>query len=306
MEINAVGLKEYRSAFRSEQGKQEFSNWYNRIHQQSKLSYDLRDLQTRFGNTRVAVGGNPEGHPVVFIHGWSGNGMLWEITGSLHSMAARYHIHLVDVIGQPNNSSLVTPPVRSAGYGIWLNEVLDGLGLESCSFVGMSFGGFQIVKLAQVSPERIRHAIFMAPAGFTGLKIRPGLIGAAARAVICPKQANIEHFVRNNIVGNSDSFTPDQLEEIVRMFHISFKYFRPGAQVPYVFSDDELRAVKAPSLLFCGELDALFSPQKTMARTRKHLPLLVDAHLLPGLGHALGSGVVVERLERFIRESTSQ
>ncbi len=303
-QVSRPELKHHRSKFRSESGRKAFQEWYHGIHQQSRTAYDLLDIDTCYGNTRVAVGGKSDGPPVLFLHGWSGNGMMWEITGSLQSLAGDYRIYLVDVIGQPNNSSPLSPPVRGLGYGIWLSELLDKLGVDSCAIVGMSFGGFLIVKMAQVAPERIRKAIFMGPAGFTGLHIRPRMVSAFSRAILRPSRLNIKHFVQSNILGSSDRFTPDQLDKIVDMFHITFRHFSPGAQFPYLFPSRELQAVRNPSILLCGEQDALFDAERLRKRAEGHLPGLIRAEILPGLGHALGnSDQVVKRIDHFLRET---
>lgn len=297
---------EYHSQFRSNTQRNRLYAWYDDVHQNSKITYDLRDLTTRFGNTRVAVTGLPQGKPIVFLHGWSGNGMLWELTGSLHALAEQYRIYLVDVIGQPNYSSGRTPPIRGNGYGLWLGDVLDQLGLEQVNGVGMSFGAFLWVKAAQVMPERISSAVFLGPAGFTGLRLTPQTALAFGRAIFKPSNGNIAHFVRTNILGPKDQFSPEVHAKIEAMFQCSFKGFKPGAQLPYVFAPGELATLRFPSLVLCGENDALFDAGSVIQRAQKHVPGIVEAEVIPGLGHALGnSDLVVSRINHFLAEGRS-
>jgi pimeloyl-ACP methyl ester carboxylesterase len=299
--LRAGGARLYRSGFRTPQGREALENWYAEIMASSPTHYQVRDCPTRYGSTRVALGGNPNGEPLLLIHGWSGNGMLWEVTGSLEALAGRYRIYLLDVIGQPNHSSPLTPPVRGAGYGHWLVDVLDALGLERCSVVGMSFGGFLLVKLAQVSPDRVDRAVFLASAGFTGVRLRPRMVTAFGRAWLQPQRRNVAHFVHTNILGSTDRFNPEHLDRIVDSFHIAFRHFRQRAQPPYVYSDAELRAVSMPSLLLCGAEDALFSANKMVERAQRVLPALHQVRMLPGMGHALGnSEEVVQSIASFL------
>jgi|GEM_PF-1033088 len=293
----------YQSRYRSQSGSDKLRAWYDDVHDNSKLAYALQDVKTRYGNTRVAVAGLPDGEPLVFLHGWSGNGMLWELTGSLHALARQYRIYLVDVIGQPNNSSLQTPPIRGNGYGFWLGDVLDQLALERVTGVGMSFGAFLWVKAAQVMPERIRRVVFLGPAGFTGLRLTPRTALAFGRAILKPSARNTDHFVRTNILGPQDQFPPGVQRKIAEMFQCSFQGFKPGAQLPYVFAPSELAALRFPSLFLCGESDALFDARAVLHRAQKQVPGLVAAEVLPGLGHALGnSDLVVSRIERFLAD----
>jgi 2-hydroxy-6-oxonona-2,4-dienedioate hydrolase len=140
--------KLYHSKFKSPKGKREFEDWYHTILSRSNSIYILKQVETRYGSTRVAISGSENGIPLVFLHGWSGNGMVWELNNLLHTVSDRYKIHLVDVIGQPNNSSNATPEIKGNGYGHWLTDVMDGLSLPTANFIGMSLGGFLIVKLA--------------------------------------------------------------------------------------------------------------------------------------------------------------
>jgi len=276
-------------------------SWYEQVHQQSRLGYDLLDVPTRYGTTRVAVAGATQGDALVFLHGWSGNGMLWELTGSLHRLADRYRLYLVDVIGQPNNSSLISPPVRGNGYGLWLSDVLDQLHLNQVTGIGMSFGGFLWVKAAQVMPDRIQRAVFLGSAGFTNLSLTPQTAKAFGKVFLNPNEANTAHFVRTNILGPEDKFPEAIRTQIETLFQHSFRGFKPGAQLPYVFAAAELAALRFPSLFLCGEYDALFDAKRVLQRAKKDVPGLVAAEVLPGLGHALGnSDQVVQRIDQFL------
>jgi pimeloyl-ACP methyl ester carboxylesterase len=293
----------YRSGFKSAEGRRQLLSWYDQVHRQSKLGYDLLDVHTRYGATRVAVSGNTQGEPLVFLHGWSGNGMLWELSGSLHGLADRYRIYLVDVIGQPNYSSLLSPPVRGKGYGFWLSDVLDQLQLKAVTGIGMSFGGFLWVKAAQVMPERIRSAVFLGPAGFTNLRLTPQTALAFGRVVWNPNATNTAHFVRTNILGPEDQFPEAMRLQIEALFQRSFQGFKPGAQLPYVFSAAELAALRFPCLFLCGEHDALFDARRVLRRAQEAVPGLEAAEVLPGLGHALGnSDQVVRRIDQFLAD----
>ncbi len=281
----------------------EFEQWYADLHSKSAISYDLLDLPTRYGLTRVAVGGNPSGEALVFLHGWSGNGMLWEVSGNLTALGSKYRIYLVDVIGQPNNSSPLSPAIKGKGYGRWLVELLDQLQVKRAAFIGMSFGGFLTIKLAGHAPDRLALAVLLGPAGLTQLHIRPKTIIAYGRAFLQPTLPNVEEFVRSNILGERDQFKEEEFARIARMFQISMQHFRPGAQLPYVFGKEELNRLKVPTLLLCGSRDALFQASQVHSRAQRNIPGLKQVHLLEGMGHALGnSPMVAGHIQSFLEE----
>ncbi len=289
-----------RAGFRTPAGRAAFDAWYDTVRAASRVDWALETVPTPWGPTRVAVAGPANGRPLVFLHGWSGNGMIWEITGGLHRLLDRYRLYLVDVIGQPTGSSARTPHPAGPGYGQWLDGVCARLGIASAGWVGMSFGGFLIARLALEAPGRVARAALLAPAGFVPLRRSPGLFGAFLRTWARPDDAAVRRFVHGQLLGSEHGFLPAEAERLEALFGVTFRHFRAGARPPFPLPDAELAALDAPVLLLCGAEDALFDPQRTVARARRVLPRLVEAVVLPGQGHALGrTAGVADRLGAF-------
>ena len=58
--------------------------------------------------------------------------------------------------------------------------------------------------------------------------------------------------------------------------------------VPTVFADDELRAMRVPTLLLMGEQEVIYDPAKALARARRLLPD-VRGELVPHSSHEMCS-----------------
>ena len=81
---------------------------------------------------------------------------------------------------KPNGSACLAPKVWDLSYGRWLAQVADGLEVEQAYWVGMSFGGFILARLAEWGPERMLGSALLARSLW-----RAPLHGGARRARSC-------------------------------------------------------------------------------------------------------------------------
>ncbi|MFT7589203.1 MAG: pimeloyl-ACP methyl ester carboxylesterase [Limisphaerales bacterium] len=151
----------------------------------------------------------------------------------------------------------------------------------------------------------MEKAILMGPAGFTGIRLDPGLLLSFGRPFINSSDTNVASFLKYTILGPGHKLNEEYFALLNKMFQVSFKHFKPGAQIPYVFSDEEIELLNAPVLLLCGENDALFSSNKTVNRAKALLPNLRHTELIPELGHAIGNySLVIKHIKKFIQDSS--
>ena len=77
----------------------------------------------------------------------------------------------------------------------------------------------------------------------------------------------------------------------------------PNLVNPKVFSDAELRAVRAPALLLIGEHERLYDARVTLKRAQERMPGLTGA-VIPNASHLAAMAQpddVNERMIRFLR-----
>ena len=99
----------------------------------------------------VAVCG--EGMPVVLVHGFSGEGILYAQTlARLVRMGLK--VIAVDVAGHGATEGLPTGGGDVAGYAALLSRVLDTLGVERAILAGHSLGGRLVSEVAAGEPAR--------------------------------------------------------------------------------------------------------------------------------------------------------
>jgi len=147
----------------------------------------------------------------------------------------------------------------------WLAEWIATVGVEPSNLVGHSMGGYIGVRLAARHPELVRRLVLVAPAGVpTG---RP-MVGYGVPLLAASLAA-------------TPSFLPVLALDVMRAGPLTI--LRAARDLLAEDVRDDLRAIRAPTLLIWGERDALVPPSLGPAM-RDEIP---GAHLelLHGAGH---------------------
>jgi pimeloyl-ACP methyl ester carboxylesterase len=110
------------------------------------------------GEVTLLRGG--DGPPLLFLHGGGGSG--W---GPLHEALAGHF----DVLA-PHHPGFGTSDDFEAYQAVddlvfHYDDLLDTLGVEAVTVVGVSFGGWLAAELAVLSPARVQQLVLLAPAG---------------------------------------------------------------------------------------------------------------------------------------------
>lgn len=140
-------------------------------------------MSTRYSRGLVAVPGGAlavgrwqgDTDPVVVIHGVSSTHQLW-----LWTAAAAPNVHLVAPDLRGRGDSVDTPgPFGLERHRDDVLAVMDALGIETATVVGMSLGGFVATAVATAAPERVRNLLLVDGGPPMALPPRPA---AAANA----------------------------------------------------------------------------------------------------------------------------
>jgi pimeloyl-ACP methyl ester carboxylesterase len=110
-----------------------------------------------------------EGPPLLFIHGLSGAWQNW-----LENIPHFARTHRVVAVDLPGFGSSPMPPwvISIPAYGRFLRDFCERLGIERCSLVGNSMGGFIASELAITEPDRVDDLVLVSAAGITWARAR--------------------------------------------------------------------------------------------------------------------------------------
>ena len=184
-------------------------------------------------------------------------------------------------IGGMGKSIPVRPARKGPAYGQWAAEALQGLGLGQANMVGASNGGWLILKLGSVAPDRIGSAVLMSSAGF--LPVSAGLVLRMIPRSLFKAPEEVARGLYELLSPPDlppDPFYLDFFELMVR------SGFRSEPMAP-ALPDGEIAQLAAPTCLLMGQYEVSFNPYRALKRGLRLLPDVVTAEIVPGVGHAM-------------------
>lgn len=259
-------------------------------------SQQLR-VPTREGETFIVACGPPEAPPVVLLHGAGANTVMW--MGDAAAWSSVRRVYAVDVIGEPGLSAPSRPPLTSGAYADWLDDVLDGLGVNRAALVGVSLGGWLALDYAIRRPARVERLAVLAPGGVGRQKY--GAVAAAL--VLMPLGDRGRRLALRLALGPVPVVETPAARAFADYALLIQQHYRPRRDRLPVFTDDQLRNLTMPLLAIAGARDGLLDSRQTSRRLRRLLPQAAVT-LLPDSGHLLLGQT--RRIQEFLSAEPSR
>jgi pimeloyl-ACP methyl ester carboxylesterase len=278
-----------QSKYKNENSRKWLETWLKDVLRTNGLDYERFEVETFLGKTSILAKNRERKdlEPIIFLPGGRTCGIFWDINNNLAPLYDDYRIFLLDVNGQPGLSDGHTPPIDSDGYGRWLKEFVNGLGLSAANFVGASFGGSLIMKLGEVDSGLIKRAVLCNPAGFVNISIKPRNLYYLLMPLLFPSNKTVMNFLDKIAFHEDFDFEPKKREQLAEFILYTNMYFQFGAENPRPFADETLKKLDAPAFLILDR-DDIFIPQAgTQKRAEKLLPKLVETVWLEKHGHGI-------------------
>lgn len=207
--------------------------------------------------------GNPEGQPIVLIHGILSSLHTWDKWNA--GLADNYRIISLDVpgfglTGGPKNPDDFSESLLHSSFETFISQ----LQIDDFILVGNSLGGYISAHYAAKSPDKVNKLILIDPAGAP--QDLPFILNLASMPGINTLAANVfPPFIVamgvKDVYGDPDRISQENMD---RYIHLSL---RPGAKQAYantIAMLDEKNskqaplnfgAIEAPTLLMWGEKD---------------------------------------------------
>lgn len=164
---------------------------------------------------RYWVGG--EGPPLLLIHGFGGNG-LWTWKRQVAALSRQHTLLIPDLLWFGESHVLGPEPPSLAAQVRAMAAVLDQERVERADVMGISYGGFVTLLLAQLHPARVGRAVIVDS---------PGPVFDDA-----DRQAMLE---RLGVASAEEMFVPDDRHDVDRLIRI----VRPrGPAIPGFLLED--------------------------------------------------------------------
>lgn len=293
------------SIYKSLAGEEAVLRWYETQVASLPCAVEPLDLDTPSGRTHVLAAGAAEAAPVVILHGMNMNAAV--MTEAIQRLAGNHRVYAVDIIGMPGKSAGTRLPRRGEDYPRWLEAVLTGLGLESAAFVGVSIGGWLVLKLAAMCPWHVRAAALLDTGGLVPFTLKgQALAGfAALRYMVKPTPANGLRAAKP--VFNPGAEPEPKFAEILALGYRHTRLDVDLRGLP-VLGANELSRFRGPCYISFGANDVFFNAEQAVKRAQAALPCLVAAEVVAGEGHVRtleGEQRLYERVGTFLDSHAS-
>jgi non-heme chloroperoxidase len=247
--------------------------------------------------------GNPDGPPILLIHGWSQNHLCW-MKQYESTLADEFRLVAYDLRGHGMSEAPVEPE-HYTDDKLWADDVaaiIDQLHLARLVLVGWSYGSFVICDyLHRHGQDRIAAINFVEGAVTTneaafGTLIGPGLLDHFAGATADDLPTNIwamRAFVKACVV---KPLPVDDLEIALCWNIVVPARIRASLFAREIDCDDVLQSLEVPLLVTQGHADTVVLPASA-----EHILAAcptAEASWYEGVGHVPH----IEEPERFNRE----
>ena len=265
--------------YRSEAGARLLRERYLKALEHWPVENEQFHVPTREGETFVIASGPATAPALVLLHGSGSNSTQW-IRG-IPELATHFRVYAVDMIGEPGLSAPSRPPMESDRYAVWLDAVLDFLGLERVRIMGISLGGWLALDYATRRPGRVERLALSCPTGIgrqkKGFLLKALLLNPLGR---WGRRKTVTGMLGSGLSTMEPAVAAMILEEVMLVVE-NYRY-RMG-DLP-VFDDDALRRLTMPVYVLVGELDVMVDSVETKRRLEGAVPH-ATVRLLPGVGH---------------------
>ncbi|MEU9350012.1 alpha/beta fold hydrolase [Streptomyces griseoloalbus] len=240
-----------------------------------------QDVETSFGTTHVYryEPDDPAARsrtPVVLVHGAGSCSAMWY--PNTPTLSAERPVYAVDTPGDPGRSVQREPIHQPERAAQWLDETLDGLGLDRVHLVGTSYGGWLALNQAHRGPERLASVTLLDPGGLEKVGLRffvwifAGLFATFAPRALRPRLAA---WLDQPVL---------VMPELRTMIRTAVRAYRIRRPAPLPLSEAELTTIRTPLYLVLGKRSLLLHPE----RQRERVPRLIPgarAEIVTGTGH---------------------
>ncbi len=294
----------YISRFRSPEAAQKYLAAYETTLGLWPVPHEDLEVETRFGITHINCAGSPESPPLVLIHGAQTSSTIWY--PNVQELSRQFRVYAPDVVDQSGKSVPTRKLLNRQDCAEWLCDVLDALHIERAVLAGHSHGGWQVLNLAIMAPQRTDRLILLSPAGIT--RLRWEIFLQMLPTFIVPTQRMFYRSFQWSTINPLDIQHPVPLIDQMILGATSFKPQELSFGVVQVFHDAELRKIDKPTLLLVGDREKIFNPGLMIERAQRLMPKL-EAGIIANAAHLLPidqSEIITARMLAFPNSITCQ
>jgi pimeloyl-ACP methyl ester carboxylesterase len=205
-----------------------------------------------------------EGKPVILLHGWLFNTLMWK--GNIPGLAEKHKVYAIDLWGWGFSERLNANDYCAELYGRQVVGFMDALNIQKATLAGCSMGGGVSVYVAAHYPDRVDRlilidaAVIPYPMPVIGWIYQQPYIGEFLNAI--PGDALMENNIKTVWFHDGSKATKEYTREVLRPLCIKGSYaglmhvLRDFSLPPLLQSEaDQLAKLNKPILIIHGRED---------------------------------------------------
>ncbi|MGP4041870.1 alpha/beta fold hydrolase [Gracilibacillus sp. D59] len=291
-----------KSIYKSKEGKQILADKYEKYLDSLPFDVEREYVDTSFGTTHVLMAGPANAKPIFILQG--GNCINPMTLSWFSPLAEQYRIYAPDTIGHPGFSAENRMSAKDQSFARWIEELMNHYQIDRCAFMGPSYGGGIILRLATFLPKKIDCAVLVAPAGIKlGSKISmiKNILIPLLRYNLSSSQKSLQ-----SIANNMSDYSMKNIDK--EIIGDVFKYVKLEQEMPKLTEKEELINYKAPTLVMAGKKDVFFPENKLHNRAQEIISNLI-AFKSYDIGHFPSEEYLVkmnQEIGKFLEEYYSE
>jgi len=266
------------TVYRSAEGEARVGALYDEALAALGADYENVTVGTRLGDTHVLAVGPEDASPALFLPG--GNFLNPTCLRWFLPLTRECRLYAPDLVGQPGFSARERPSPSGDGHAFWVEDLLDGLGLERVPLVGLSYGAGVAIRAMGHSPERVSRAALVSPAA-----VAVGSVPRMLMEVAAPMLLYRLRPTRKRLLRAAEPILTEPEDLAVRQLGAIYQHVKLDPGLPRTATEEELEGFEGPVAVFASEHDVFFPAQAVLERAADIFPNLVHAERLKGCRH---------------------
>lgn len=249
--------------FKSPEGKQMIYKSYDKLLELWGVNKEELDIETKYGKTHVIVSGNIANPPLLLFHDSGGNSVFTWFP-NIREFVKHYYVVAVDYFGGSGKSEPNESYPKEFDVGLWVNKILDTLGIKMTNIAGVSYGGYLTLAYTAKNSGRVNKVVCMANypyvRGIKGYLLFYLLVFRTVK-VLLPE---ILYFSEENAIHILEKYTSPNCvvssflnKEIAKHWFYFLKYSRVVVQKETYFDNEAINVFRDKALFLIGDSDKL-------------------------------------------------
>lgn len=275
-------LKRYKGT----EGRRLAYETYDRLLEMWGVDKKELDINTRYGKTHLITAGSRENPPLLLFHGVGDNSaMMW--TYNAAELSKHYYLMAVDAIGGSGKSEPDERYYNGVDQTLWIDDVLNGLGIDKTYIAGVSYGSYLTQLYAIERPERVYKAVCMAGAIALNTLKGNGMRGMLVfiPEALFPSEKNAMKLIKKLCGSNTAVFTDNKV--LLQHWLYLLKYFNNRCMMMHKlkkFDEKQVAGIREKILVMIGDCDKIAYSPEVVKMLEEHG---IRHHIIKDTGHAI-------------------